>query len=194
MLRLINLKTPLITQTAKIIISIDCASSLCNTELDRETVIQLSGLKKKEYVKQKELIEKRLDLAKKLSLTEICAQLEISDSFKKDATRLLVEYEKKHAFVENISDNIQYLTMAIYQSCRLRKSKNNNIKTKLIQLSRLNGTMWKRMEEEWTNWINKDFSVINHMKSGIHSNIQADTKGKNIISRQTFEINSSGNN
>lgn len=181
LLRLINLKKITINDTSKITISIDCASTLCNTELDRGAVIQLSGLNKKEYFKQKELFEKVLDLNKKLTLDEICAQLEISYIIKKDATRLLMEYKKKHAFDGDILNNIQFLSMAIYQSLELRKMKNNNTKTKLIQLSRLKGTVWKRMDEEWTNWIERNPSVADYLKSGTHNDIQADQNSKYLI-------------
>ncbi|XP_031638122.1 origin recognition complex subunit 6 [Contarinia nasturtii] len=153
-LRLVNMKKCTIntvSEAVKMIISIDCATNLCNTEINYDDALTLSGIKKSEYTRQRELIEKLLDLGKKITLDEICARLEISDSIKKDAFRLLNGYKEKNAFLDDIND-VQYLAMAVYQSCKIKNYKSNN-STKLIQMSRLNGKMWKRLEEEWNSWI-----------------------------------------
>ncbi|XP_055311782.1 origin recognition complex subunit 6 [Sitodiplosis mosellana] len=67
-LRLIGMKKCTSNETVKIVLSIDCAASSCNSEFQTEVAIQLSGLKKKEYGKQKGLFEKLLDLGKKSTL------------------------------------------------------------------------------------------------------------------------------
>lgn len=92
-----------------------------------------------------------------MTLDEICAQLEISDSIKTNALRLLTEYKKRNSFLNDIN-NAQYLTMAIHQSCKLKNIKNNRTTTKLIHLSRLNVKVWKRLEEEWNNWMHEILS------------------------------------
>lgn len=177
-LRLISMKKCTINENAKIIISIDCAANLINSEFQTDEAIKLSGLKKKEYGRQKELIEKLLDLGKKLTLDEICAQLELSDSIKTDAAQLLKEYKKTKFLSEDIND-AQYLSMAIYQSCHIRKYKTSNIKSKLIQLSRLSTKTWKGLENEWVRWIEANPSVLKQAKPAkpATSNNQVEEKG-----------------
>lgn len=187
--RLISMKKCTINENAKIIISIDCAANLLsNSEFQTDEAIKLSGLKKKEYDRQKELIEKLLDLGKKLTLDEICAQLELSDSIKTNAAQLLKEYKKTKFLSEDIND-AQYLTMAIYQSCHIRKYKTSNIKSKLIQLSRLSAKTWKSLENEWFCWIEANPSVLKQAKATTANN-QVEEKG-NTNKRNYFpEISS----
>lgn len=168
------MKKCLISEVAKTVISIDCAAALCNSEFHTDDALKLSALKKKEYSKQKELIETLLGLSKKLSLDEICAKLEISDSIKADAAHLLNEY-KKHKFLSDEINNAQYLTMAIYQSCQIKNYKTNNIKSKLIQMSRLGIKVWKNLEIEWASWIEENPSVLKPVK---RANVETDAQEK----------------
>lgn len=166
--------------TVKIIISIDCATTLCNTEFKPVEAIAITGIKKKEYARQKELIEKLLNLGKKFTLDEICAQLEINDATKNDAYWLLNEHKKRNTLLNDI-DNTQYLTMAIYQSCKMRNFKSNSIKMKLMQYSRLNGKKWKLLEEDWDNLIKGNSSLSNRMKAktiGLNGKIEEKRKFK----------------
>lgn len=163
LLRLISMKNCTCNETAKMIICIHCAASLCNSEFNMDDAVRLSGLKKKEYVRQKELIEKLLEVGKKLTFDEICAQLEINDLIKKDAVELLKMYNKTKFLTDGIN-NAQYLAMAIYKSYEIRKYKTNNIKTKLIHLSRLSTKVWKSLENEWTSWIENTPDVLKHVK------------------------------
>lgn len=161
-------------ETVKVILSIDCAATTCNSEIDIDDAIKFSGMKRKEYIGQKELVEKLCDLGKKLTLDEICAQLELNDLIKMDAAHLLQQYAKTKLLSDEIT-NAQYLAMAIYQSCQKRKYKTSNIKSKLIQISRLSTKMWKYMEQEWTNWIEENPSLHKNLKT---SNEQTEEKGK----------------
>lgn len=155
LLRLINLKpsSKTLKENAKILICIECASILCGTDLDHQDAVNLSVLSKNEYNRQKDMIEKLLNLNKKLTLDEICAQLEINDRLKNDARQLLDAYTAKNSYYCDI-DSAQ--AMAIYQSLKLRKVKNTAAKVKLMQLSKLTKTkLWKQLEEQWDNWIEK---------------------------------------
>lgn len=153
MLRLINAKGMKSNNASlQVVLAIHFAANLCNTEFDKSKALQLSGVKAKEYTKQKELFEKLLDLDKKLTLDEICAKLEINDLLKNDADRLLKAYQKKNPHMKEM-DNASFLTMALYQSHKLRKMKNTGVKQKLMDLSRIKGKVWKNFEEEWDNWI-----------------------------------------
>lgn len=157
LLRLINLKasSTITNQTAKLILCIECASIVCGTDVDHQHAIKLSGLNKTEYNRQKDLIENLLNLSKKLTLDEICAQLEINERLKMDARQLFQEYMAKNTFY-NDTNTVPILAMAIYQSLKLRKVKNSTaIKSKLMQIGKLKPKLWKQLEEEWDNWIEK---------------------------------------
>lgn len=152
LVRLIKLKQYAVNDNIKAVMSIDCAATLCGDDFDHEQALSLSGLKKTDYARKKHLFETLLDLAKKLNLNEICAQLEINDVIKNDAKQLLNEYKKRTTFKDDIN-SAHCITMAIHQSCKLRKTKVNKIKSKLIALSKLDSARWKKFEEEWDRWI-----------------------------------------
>lgn len=156
LLRLIDMKVKSITnQAAKCVLSIECASILCGTDLDHQQAVKLSGLKPAEYKRQKDLTEKLLNLNKTLTLDEICAQLEISDRMKNDARILFNEYKAKGSFFDE-SNSTPILAMAIYQSVKQRKDKQvSATKASLLQFSKMKSKAWKQMEDEWDNWIEK---------------------------------------
>lgn len=159
-LRLIDLKAPKIktNQTAKLILCIEWASIVCGTDLDHREAVKLSALTEIDYNRQKDLIDKFLNLSKKLTLDEICAQLEINDRLKNDARQLYNEYQAKRSYYNDDDTNsVPILAMAIYQSLKLRKVKSlSAIKTKLVQLSKLKPIgKWKQLEDEWDKWIEK---------------------------------------
>lgn len=157
LLRLINLKlsSTITNQTAKLILCIECASIVCGTDLDHRQAVKLSNLKEIDYNRQKDLIEKLLNLCKKLTLDEICAQLEINDRLKNDARQLFDEYIGKNSFYDD-TNSAPILVMAIYQSLKLRSVKiSTAIKAKLMQIGKLKPKSWKQLEVEWDNWIEK---------------------------------------
>lgn len=142
-----------INDVAKVVFSIECASNLCGTEFNYpEVAFQLAGLKKTEYQRQKNVFEKLLNLNKSLKLKDICLQLELNDAIKTNAQCLLDAYKKHPTFTDDIN-SAHCITMAIYQSCKLKKIKMSKLKTKLIALSNLNVAKWKRIEEQWHKWI-----------------------------------------
>lgn len=160
--------------------SIDCAANSCGNEFDHDQAIKLSGLKKREYNRQKELFEKLLDLTKELSLPEICAQLELNDAIKICANRLLTEYKKRNILLNDVNIQQQMLSsMAIYQSCKLKKFKGSNIKAKLMHLSKLNVNSWKQLENEWNEWIEKYSLQTDQLK--INRNLtETEEEGENL--------------
>lgn len=155
LLRLIKLKQYAANENVKMVMSIDCAATLCGSDFDHDQALKLSGIRKSEYAKKKQLFESLLDLAKKVNLNEICAQLELNDLVKSDAKQLLVEYKKRPTFKDDIS-SAHCIAMAIYQSGKLRKVKLSKIKSKLITISKLDTGRWKKFEEEWDSWISQD--------------------------------------
>lgn len=177
LLRLIELRKATINPTVKIALSIHCAAILCGTEFDPKDVVKSSGLNEKAYTKQKELFEKLLDLDKKWTLDEMCSKFDMNDALKTDASRLLTEYKKKKPLL-NETDNASFLSMAIYQSFKFRKMKTNKIKVKLMEFSRLSNRTWKALEEEWTNWIEKDTPLANHGKRNDKVKNAFDTNGE----------------
>lgn len=173
----LKLKQCHLNDQAKMILCIDCAATSLNIGINIDEASKLSGLNKMKYTKQKDMYENHLGLRKKLTLHGICAQLELSEAIKKGADQLLKEYKKSHECVEDVNENPQYLAMAIYQSCRIRKFKQSSVKQSLIQVSRLNTKMWKELEEQWTKWMNGLPSV----KSVGKENVQTAEQGNTIV-------------
>lgn len=169
LLRLINLKQSAWNETLKIVMSINCAADECGTDFDHESAMKRCNLRKKEYNKQKELFEKLLNLSRGLSLSEICAQFELNDAMKNTAAQLLNEYKKRQTLLSDINSQQALSSMAIYQSCKLKKFKGlTSIKTKLIQLSKLNPNSWKQLETEWNSWIEKSSPLSEQKKHSIN--------------------------
>lgn len=125
---------------------------LCGTEFDHlDVATKLSGLKPKEYTRKKQLFEKLLGLTKQLKISDICCQLNLPESIQNDATNLIYLYK----FATSYNDEMQSshnMAMAIYQCCKYRKLK-IKIKSKLITIGNLDGSKWKRLEEQWDKWI-----------------------------------------
>lgn len=155
-MRLVKLKSTstIAKETAKIVLCIEWASILCGTNLDHDQAVKLSGLNKTDYKRQKDLIDKLLSLSKKLTLDEICAQLEINDRLKNDARQLFNQYIANESHCGD-ANSTSILAMAIYQSLKLRKMKNSQAKASLLHISKLNPKAWKQLEEHWDTWIEK---------------------------------------
>lgn len=186
MLRRIKLKQCTISETAKIVICINCAAISCNADFDRGHAISLLGLKEKDYTRQKELLESLLDLTKKISLDEMCAPLGISDVLKNDAAQLLNEHKKRYPFISGV-ENAHFLAMAIYQSCKLKGKKNGAIKSKLTQFSKLNGKSWKQLEDEWDKWIGEYLSSTNEPNSKSNGEPKSVQKGRIFLSNNFMQ-------
>lgn len=139
------------------VFSIDCAASIYgNDACDLEQALKLSGLKKSEYGRKKQIFETLLEIAKKLTLSEICAQLALNDVIKNDAEQLLKAYSRKKQLCSSDIDSPHNLSMAIYQCCKRKKMKITKIKSQLGSISRLDSGQWKKFEEEWDKWIEQE--------------------------------------
>lgn len=152
------------SEPTKIVLCIDCASTLCASGIDHAEALKLSGLKKMEYNRNKQLFEKLLSLTKKINLNEICAQLELNDVIKNDAAALLTKYSKKKDFKDDIN-SAHCIAMAIYQVWIYRKQKGSGVKQRLITLSKLNTTKWKEFEADWTKWIDEESPLNRNVKT-----------------------------
>lgn len=168
-------------QTAKLILCIECASIECGTDLDHHQAVKLSALSATEYNRQKDLMEKLLNLGKKLTLDEICAQLEINDRLKTDARQLFTAYTAKTSFYDD-TNSAPILAMAIYQSLKLRKTKNlTAFKAKLSQIGKLKPKLWKQLEDEWDNWIEKCTPLKTGAAAADAVNQKMHTDGKCVL-------------
>lgn len=177
---MIKLKDFKADDTTKIILSIDCASKLCATGIDYDEAIKFSGVKKKEYGRQKQLFEKLLELTKKLQVNKICAQLELNDVVKTDAVTLLSEYSKRKNFTDDI-DSAHCITMAIFQAWKQRKLKGGNPKAKLIELSHLSSSAWKTFESDWNKWIEQDAPLARIAKKQATADQDVEMIGESAI-------------
>lgn len=160
---------------------------MCSTEFDRDLAVKLSGLKKKEYNLQKESVEKSLNVGSRMSLDAICAHLSINEAMKRDAACLLKEYNTMKKGILYDIDLAQFHTMAVYQSCKLRNFRiDNNMKTKLIQLSKLKPKAWKYLEEEWDKWIVEFSPLANRSNKGDRAQTQCEITGNFLQQNYTI--------
>lgn len=144
----------------KIVLSIDCAAALNGIQCDLDMLLKLAGLKRNDYGNKRQQFEQFLKLAKKLTLTELCAMLELSDTVRLDAEYLLSEYKRK-AFLNDADSVALLMAMAVYQACKFRGFKVS--KTKLCSLKGMESAKahWKKLEEEWTQWMQQDAPLAN---------------------------------
>lgn len=152
LLRLIELKGfSALSQTAKVVFSLERASLLCGTEFDhQDDAIRFTNMGKKEYVRNKKMFEKLLGLQRQLQLKDICLQMDLPSSIQSNAQRLLNAYASSAKFADDIQ-SAHCLTMAVYQCCKRQKLKST--KQKLMALSDLDAAKWKQFEEKWDKWI-----------------------------------------
>lgn len=126
---------------------------LCGSAFDHtDDAIKFSGVNKKEYARQKKVFDTLLGLKRHLPLSDICLQLELPQAIQTNAQRLLNAYKNSAKFTDNIQ-SAHCLAMAVYQCCKHKKMKLSKIKKKLTTLSNLDGSQWKRLEEQWDKWI-----------------------------------------
>ena len=157
LLRLIEMKTlSLSSQTANVVLSLDLASNALGMPFcSLEEAVKLSSMPKAKYVSQKHTVEKLLNLKKPLSVTDICIKLELDDSIKQTALKLLQYYESQAQF-NDANLNAQNLSMAVFQCCKWKKLKTNKMIPTLLAFCDLDKAKWKRLEELWNQWIEKE--------------------------------------
>lgn len=152
-----------INDVAKIVFSIECATTLLNVEFDRDTARNKSTLKPKIFEKEMQIFCKALQLTKSLQVVDLCIQLELDNNVKQAALKLLNEYKKQLPIQSDIMD-AKYVTMAVHQACKHYKVKGGKIKKYLKEESRLNPMQWGKLEETWTKWIEKEQPLQNKPK------------------------------
>lgn len=150
-------------EQVKIIFSIDCAAALHGIQCDIDVLLKYSGLKRNDYSNKRQKFEQSLCLAKKITLSEICAMLELNEIIQLDAEYLLGEYKRK--LYLNDTDSLPlFMAMAVYQTCKVRNTKVS--KTKLCSLKGMEAakSSWKKLEDEWTQWMDKETPLANRNK------------------------------
>lgn len=148
----------------KIVLSIDCAASLYAHQCDIDELMKRAGLKRNDYNSKRQKFEQVLQLAKKITLTEICAMLELNETVQADADYLLNEYKRKMFLTDD--DSVALLmAMAVFQTCKFRSVKVS--KTKLLSLKGMESlkSRWKKLEEEWNQWMEKETPFAKRAKT-----------------------------
>lgn len=159
------MKTFTANDIAKKVLSIVYAANMLGSYCDLEAAVKLSTLGHKEYSRQKQVFEKLLNLQKILNVGDLCIQLELSSQIKEAALKLLDAYKPKLRVQEDISKP-EYITMAIYQTCKYMKLKGTKVRPKLLASSRLNNTQWKQLDETWDKWIETEKPLAQKVAKG----------------------------
>lgn len=139
----------------KILLSIDCGAALNGIQCNSDDLLKFSGLKRNDYGNKRQKFEQSLNLAKKITLTEICAMLELNETIQFDAEYLLNEYKRK-MFLKDADSFALLMAMAVFQTCKFRSIKMN--KSKLLALKGMEAvkSSWKKLEDEWNQWMEKE--------------------------------------
>lgn len=150
-------------EQVKLVLSIDCAAAIHGIQCDIDMLHKYSCLKRNDYSNKRQKFEQFLNLAKKITLSEICAMLELNENVQLDAEYLLGEYKRK--LYLNDADSLPLLmAMAVYQACKVRNLKVS--KTKLCSLKGMEAakSRWKKLEDEWNHWMDQEAPLANRNK------------------------------
>ncbi|VVC86438.1 unnamed protein product [Leptidea sinapis] len=144
-----------LNDTSKVVICLDLAASTFSTDLDQKTAIKYSGLKGRSYSSSRKVIENLLGLNDDiLTLSTLCLTLQCTGA-KSLAETILQEYQKNSKREVDLSLP-QYVCMAVYHACRLKKIKVG--KSKFIEKSRLKPGQWSKLDTEWTKFVDERFA------------------------------------
>ncbi|CAG9124704.1 unnamed protein product [Plutella xylostella] len=152
-----------ITDTAKAVICLDLASSLCGVDVNVKMAIKYSGLKAPSYLNNRKMVENLLELnTERLTVPALCLTLQCS-GVQAAAEDILREYQAKSKMELDL-DLPQYVCMAVYQACRLNKVK--VLKSKVIEKSRIKPGQWTKMDSDWTKFVDEHFASVAKKKRG----------------------------
>lgn len=127
-------------ETVKIVLSADFAAASCNSEFQTDSAIVLSGLRKKEYAKQRGLIEKLLDLGQTSTLDATSAK----ESGRTKNTKHNSENDSSRKDTKTGDDNVVQIEPEIqsYEEWR-----DNMIKKAQEQLKKI--PAWSTWHRDW---------------------------------------------
>ncbi|XP_026320737.1 origin recognition complex subunit 6 isoform X2 [Hyposmocoma kahamanoa] len=151
-----------ISDSARVVICLDLAASLFNSDVDLKLAIKCSGLKSTLYVNSKKVVENLLELnSDKLTTALLCVLLQCG--MQELADKILDSYRSK-VKMELDLNLPQYVCMAVYQACRIGKVKVS--KSKLLEKSRLKPAQWSKMDSEWTKFVDEHFAATTKKGKG----------------------------
>ncbi|XP_038218342.1 origin recognition complex subunit 6 [Zerene cesonia] len=158
--RLLQTKTTAgynLTDTSKVVICLDLATSILNADLDQKTAIKYSGLKAPSYNNCRKVIENLLELNNdNITVSSLCLIMQCT-GVQTLAESILAEYQKVTKMEMDLTLP-QYVCMAVYQACRINKVK--IAKSKLIEKSRLKPGQWSKLDAEWTKIVDEKFTTV----------------------------------
>lgn len=158
----------------------------------QKDAIRAAGISKAEYSRSKRNLEKILDVGQILDISKICVKLGIPTHIQKLAETLKSEFFAQNSNLNLDLEHPQYYAMAIYQACKIEKIKKPN--SDLIKQSHLKYSEWKKLEIQWTKFVENRKVAITSIKptatcSGDSTNIS--NKPQTVTSQpkqETYDV------
>ncbi|KAJ8926002.1 hypothetical protein NQ315_009857 [Exocentrus adspersus] len=181
---------------AKTVLCLDLASSYSGVAFDKATAIKLSGLKKSVYLNSFHTVEKVLGLDKRLTISDLCVQLNCTAV--KD---LAEEVLSKYTDLKKISDvdHPQYVAGAVYAACRCKNLKIP--RTELLNASHLKPLQLKELCNEFYRFtidfgigssrkLNKDemSRAVTDIASDIETKVALNKKSTDDVEVEDYEV------
>lgn len=107
-------------------------------------------MKKSAYENNRKLLSKQLNLNKKLDINGLILKMGISSpNLDKSAKLIYDTYQKSSPHID--LDHPQYVSMSLYQACKLEKVKVS--KKNFVLSSNLKPNQWTQLEKSWDKWV-----------------------------------------
>lgn len=150
-----------LTETSKLVICLDLAANLLNIDFDMKAATSYSGLRPSVYKNSRKIIQNLLELHnERLTISTLCFGLHCT-AVQSDAEKILLEYQKQSKQIIDL-DLPQYVCMAVYHACRIKKVKVS--KSKLIEKSRLKPAQWTKLDADWSKFVGENFKQLSLTK------------------------------
>lgn len=134
---------------SKPLFCLDIACELQNFPFETKAAIELLKMSKTKYKSLRVTILKLLNLEKKLDVNAVALKMGISnDKVILTASNIFEAYQKEN---HGDCDHPQYVSMSVFQACKLHKSKTN--KKNFMVLSNLKPNQWSKLEKSWDSWV-----------------------------------------
>lgn len=175
-INLVNIKcagiAACLNDSAKVVLCIDISCELINIPFEETAGVKLSGLKKTSYKNNKKNLIKLLNLNKKVGIPEMILKLGVANSNVEKTAKKIFDAYKKESFESDL-EHPQFITMSIYQACKIEKVKAP--KKSFIAASNLKPNQWNLLEKSWDKWTKEISSKSN--KENVQK-VEAESAGK----------------
>lgn len=141
-----------LSDSARILICLDIGCELLNIPIDQTSAIRCSGQSKSHYLNQRKILIKVLNLTKTLSIDDVILRLSINNTAVENIAKRMFDAYQKDSRCELLDmEHPQYITMCVFQACKIGKVKVQ--KKNIMAISNLKPAQWSNLEKQWDKWL-----------------------------------------